>query len=431
MKSIKQLLCVALALFVSSWASAQSYEYDKLNRLKSVTYSNGGGTQTYSYDAAGNLLSLVNTPPAPGAITLTVAVSGGGSGTVTGSGINCGAVCATNPATGATVSLTATAAPGSTFDGWGGACSGTGACDVIMNQSQNVTASFSTALPSRFDLMVSRSGSGSGSISSSPTGISCGSTCSTNFESGTTVTLSATPISGSTFAGWGGNCSGSASCVVTMNAARNVSATFTLNPGPSLSYPLVLVPGWNLLGNSLSQAMPVATHFGNPATVLSVWKRQATTEKWYFYTPELDANALLSYANSMGYGVLSTIEPGEGYWVNAKVAATLGDQTGTGFGLGAAHLVTGWNLVATGNNETPAAFNLSLSAAPPGAGVVPINLTTLWAFENTMKRWFFYAPSLQATGGLDDYITGRGYLDFTQFSKTLGNGTGFWVNKLQ
>jgi hypothetical protein len=58
-------------------------------------------------------------------------------------------------------------------------------------------------------------------------------------------------------------------------------------------------------------------------------------------------------------------------------------------------------------------------------------VTTLWAWDNPTSRWYFYAPSLEAQGGtaLSDYIATKGYIDFTQANKTLGNGTGFWVNR--
>ena len=56
--------------------------------------------------------------------------------------------------------------------------------------------------------------------------------CSSNFDSGTVVSLTATPDSSSTFAGWGGACSGTAACSVTTDAAKSLSANFTANPGP-------------------------------------------------------------------------------------------------------------------------------------------------------------------------------------------------------
>jgi uncharacterized repeat protein (TIGR03803 family) len=75
---------------------------------------------------------------------LTVSLAGTGTGTVTSSplGINCGVVCSTTFASG-TVTLTATAAAGSTFTGWSGACSGAGACNVNLTSAQSVTANFS------------------------------------------------------------------------------------------------------------------------------------------------------------------------------------------------------------------------------------------------------------------------------------------------
>jgi hypothetical protein len=63
-------------------------------------------------------------------------------------------------------------------------------------------------------------------VTSSPTGISCGLTCSASFPYGSVVTLSASPESGSTFAGWSGACSGLGTCTFTVSAAVAVSATF-------------------------------------------------------------------------------------------------------------------------------------------------------------------------------------------------------------
>jgi hypothetical protein len=79
-------------------------------------------------------------------------------------------------------------------------------------------------------LIVSTSGTGSGTISSNPAGISCGPTCSASITTGTSVTLTATPSSGSTFTGWTGSCSGSGTCQMSMDAAKSVIATFALTP---------------------------------------------------------------------------------------------------------------------------------------------------------------------------------------------------------
>jgi hypothetical protein len=127
------------------------------------------------------------------------------------------------------VTLTAAAGTGSTFAGWSGACSGTGSCSVTMSAAQSVTATFNTT-PGQFALTVTEAGTGTGTVTSSPSGISCPTTCSANYNSGTPVTLTAAAGVGSTFAGWSGACSGTGSCSVTMSAAKSVTATFNTTP---------------------------------------------------------------------------------------------------------------------------------------------------------------------------------------------------------
>ena len=163
--------------------------------------------------------------------TLTVTLAGTGSGTVTSApaGINCPGTCASAFAANSTVTLTAVAAGGSSFAGWSGAgCSGVGTCVVTMSAAQAVTATFN--LPS-FNLTVTKSGTGGGTVTSAPAGINCGATCVAPFVSGSTVTLTAVANGGSSFIGWsGGGCSGTGTCVVTMSAATTVNAQFDLGP---------------------------------------------------------------------------------------------------------------------------------------------------------------------------------------------------------
>ena len=80
--------------------------------------------------------------------------------------------------------------------------------------------------PQPHTLTVARSGLGTGTVSSTPGGIDCGSTCSTIFAQNTQVTLTPTPAPGSWFTGWSGDCTGTGSCTMTMNADQNVLATF-------------------------------------------------------------------------------------------------------------------------------------------------------------------------------------------------------------
>src|SRR6185436_138242 len=77
-----------------------------------------------------------------------------------------------------------------------------------------------------FALTVSRVGSGAGTITSSPGGIDCGSTCTHDFGYGNEVTLTAVPAAGSSFTGWTNGCSGTGRCTLTMTGARFASAIF-------------------------------------------------------------------------------------------------------------------------------------------------------------------------------------------------------------
>ena len=73
--------------------------------------------------------------------TLTVGATGAGSGSGASdpTAIDCGATCRHDFSSGASVTLTATAAEGSVFTGWAGACSGTGPCTITMIEDRSVT----------------------------------------------------------------------------------------------------------------------------------------------------------------------------------------------------------------------------------------------------------------------------------------------------
>jgi Matrixin/Divergent InlB B-repeat domain len=157
---------------------------------------------------------------------LTVTLGGSRTGSVTSSpaGIDCGMDCTEEYGNGTTVTLTATAAAGFIFGGWGGDCVGTGTCVLTMIQPRNVTATF--ALPT-YTLTVSKAGTGSGTVTSTPVGIDCGDTCSAIFNYNTGVTLNATAGNGAIFIGWSEPCAGTGPCTLIMNEMRDVTATFS------------------------------------------------------------------------------------------------------------------------------------------------------------------------------------------------------------
>ena len=85
-------------------------------------------------------------------------------------------------------------------------------------------------LAAGYFLTLSKSGTGSGFVISSPAGIYCGTTCSAGFTLRTAVTLTATPAANSTFTGWSGSgCSGTGICTATMNSPAKITAAFTLS----------------------------------------------------------------------------------------------------------------------------------------------------------------------------------------------------------
>ncbi len=158
--------------------------------------------------------------------TLSVSVTGSGTVTSSPAGISCPSTCSANYPAATQVTLTATPANGYGFSGWGGACSGVGNCVVTMSTAQSVTATFAQT---QYTLDVSVSGNGT--VTSSPTGISCPSMCTMNYASGTPVTLTASPTAGATFNSWGGACTGNGSCQVTMNSIESVTAMFSASGG--------------------------------------------------------------------------------------------------------------------------------------------------------------------------------------------------------
>jgi len=152
------------------------------------------------------------------------------------------------------LSVSFIAAGGCTVSGTTVTLTAVGTCTITASQTgnasydpaPNVARSFNVAQPS-YALTVALAGVGTGSVVSSPTGISCPTTCATAFVSGTVVTLTATPGAGSLFMGWSGGCTTSP-CSVTMSAAQSVTATFAPNAPDlietSVSDPLIAaLPG--------------------------------------------------------------------------------------------------------------------------------------------------------------------------------------------
>lgn len=186
----------------------------------------GTGGCTVTLDAAKTVSATFTLNPISN-FSLTVINSGNGTVVSSSSGINCGSSCSGIYNSGTIVALSAFPGTGASFVGWGGACSGTGICTVALDAAKTVSATFNLNTIPTYTMSVINSGTGKGTIVSNPSGINCGTSCSGMYNSGTLITLSAVPDNGSSFAGWGGACSGTSGCIVTLDSAKTVSATFT------------------------------------------------------------------------------------------------------------------------------------------------------------------------------------------------------------
>ncbi len=238
--SATQGACVQANLVVTCNLGALASGND--SDISIIVIPNAVGTMTNSMEVTAN-----ETDPVPAnnsatqsstvvpVYTLTVTKTGSGSGTVVnfvlhGFGpINCGSICSAELLSGRTINLVATAAAGDSFVGWGGACSGTGACLVTMTSDLSVTAEFDV----KPTLTVQFAGGGTGTVKTSDGSLSCtntDATCSAQYAPGTVVSLTAQATSASGFTSWSGACTGTdpAQCSITLNADATVTATFTL-----------------------------------------------------------------------------------------------------------------------------------------------------------------------------------------------------------
>ncbi len=175
----------------------------------------------------------------------TLTITKVGSGTIVSDiiGIDCGTDCTESYNTNAQVTLTAISSTGYSFYDWIGCDSITGTtiydstCIVTVDADKTVTATFNsinnyssnnTNSNVSYTLDVVKQGTGSGTITSDLVGIDCGTDCTENYTSGTSVTLTPVVSSDSTFIGWTGDCSGTSTCILTMDSYKSVTATFDL-----------------------------------------------------------------------------------------------------------------------------------------------------------------------------------------------------------
>ena len=352
-----------------------------------------------SFAAACGSNDVTIPPPGAGLPTyeVTVATTGSGSVAAAAIAIDCGTACKATVAEGTTVILTASAATGFVFSGWGGACAGTlPSCSVAIAAATNLSASFTPVASATFRLTITNTGNGA--TKSQPSGIDCGASCTASFASATSVTLTATPATGQEFSGWGGDCSGTAvTCMVQMSANRTANAMFR-----AVTPPIPI--GWRApeviskaSEGSNGSARVVIDNAGN---ALAIWKQRNATNVG-------DVLWARRYVPGSGWGNLvellrQTSTSGEVRSaeiaidpISGKAIASWAQRDETIYGIKARLFdpATGWAALATIDN-------LATSTVDPVPAIDSSgNAIVVWRQLQGVTNTFIFANRYTAAGG--------------------------------
>jgi hypothetical protein len=314
--------------------------------------------------------------------TLSVEKPGAGTGTVTSSpaGISCGATCSAPFTEGATVVLSALPGPNSTEVSWGNCNEVTlgNECKVTMSTAKTVSATFN--LQQR-QLSVERKGAGTGTVNSSPAGISCGSTCSASFTKGEAVILSATPDASSLAPSWSG-CDSVAEgkCTVTMNVAKAVTATFALSSHQlSVSKSGVGAPSSSIasspVGIECGPSCSASYLHGTTVTLTATPGPHVEAAQWSGCDSEPEGKCVVTISAAKGVSAAFNLQPGYAFYPVVVSKAGTGQGTVTG-SVGSilcgsactAQLLTGTSLTLTATPAPGSVFAHWSGGGCKGAG---------------------------------------------------------------
>jgi hypothetical protein len=268
---------------------------------------------------------------------LKVTKAGGGTGTVTSSpaGINCGATCSATYTGGTAVTLSAVSGPNTLPVTWSGCAKvfevgGEKQCEVTMSAAKAVTATFKL---NQVALKVTKAGTSTGTVKSSPAGIECGAKCTANFDEGSTVTLTGIPGPSTEAAQWSGCASVDAEdkCLVTMSAAKAVTATFN-HP----QFPLTVTkvgPGNGTVtstpaGIECGSACSAGFDQGSTVTLASVSGTHSEAVQWSG-CDTIDGENRCLVTMGAARAVTATYKPEAGYPVYTVSVTKGGTGTGT------------------------------------------------------------------------------------------------------
>jgi len=149
-------------------------------------------------------------------------------------------------------------------------------------------------------LSIALAGTGSGTVSSNPSGISCGATCSASFQTGTQIVISAAAAASSTFAGWsGGGCAGVLPCVVTLGANTTVTANFVANSLGNVSLLASILPNSRSVqvGNTANTFATIINNGNDTARTCTIVPARSEPADYAFHTTDPATNATIGPRN--------------------------------------------------------------------------------------------------------------------------------------
>ena len=263
-------------------------------------------------------------------------------------------------------------------------------------------------------LTVTNAGTGTGTVTSTPAGVSCLGDCTEAYDDGTGVTLTATVSSGSNFVAWGGACTGTSTCVLTMSADRSVTATFNLTPTPtpvpatiainpsrgSPNSTTVIVNGSNFVSGTYSITYDSAV-VGTLTTSGGSWSQA-------FLVPPSGQGP-----HTVTVGTLNatfTVEP------KITLSLTRGSQgtqvflTGNGFAAGQAGmpLTFGAEQVNSASADSLGAFNTGFRVPAMSAGTYQVTIGTA-SPQSFIITSFLRLGTTEGPPGTEVSLTGSGF----------------------
>ncbi|MBK9577151.1 MAG: hypothetical protein IPO40_08760 [Fibrobacteres bacterium] len=327
-------------------------------------------------------------------------------------------------ASGASVTVTATASNGFEFAGWSGACTGTGPCVVTMDAAKTVGATFSQVIP-KYKLTLSTVQNGTLSVSPvQPTD---------GYASGASVTVAATASNGFEFAGWSGACTGTGPCVVTMDAAKTVGATFS-QMIPKYKLTLSTVQNGTL---SVSPVQPTdgyasgasVTVTAAPSTgfQFSGWSGACTGTGPCVVTMDAAKTVGATFSqmipkykltlSTVQNGTLSVspVQPTDGYASGASVTVTAAPSTGFQF--------SGWSGACTGTGPCVVTMDAAKTVGATFSQMIPKYKLTLSTVQNGTLSVSPVQPTDGYASGASVTVTAAPSTGF-QFSGWSGACTG-------